>query len=131
VPYGNDVSAEMVNRAAEQLWICHDTDLDKAEHLKEAASLVQNAFALWFLGFRFDPDNMARLGAPPGYRGQHVFYTTFKEEDHERERMSNALVGEALYAGSNDWMTLKYLRWSWDHFTRKIRLDWGQRASAR
>jgi hypothetical protein len=129
VPFGVDTSPAMVNRAAEALWIVHDKDLEdpvKAPHIAEAKTLIQNAAAIWFLGFRFDEDNFVRLGMLPGSQPE-LFYTAFNEPEHERQRITDMLEHRSAYVGATDEMTARFFNRTWSLFTRNIATGWGKR----
>ena len=101
VPYGSAYGLDDMRiwtvKASEGINIIAEGRQDSPAVL-EAQALVERADNVCFLGFAYDPDNLARIGAPknlllPDGRLKNVVATTLGMSQRERWRVSERLFG--------------------------------------
>lgn len=93
-PYGGDLTAHTIQKAAASIQIVSETDAETAE-FKQARNLIAAAERVVFLGFGYFRDNLDKLHIPRVYRGGPapalVLGSAYGFESGERNRVSLAL----------------------------------------
>ena len=86
-PYYADISAELVQTAAEGIRIVHELEGESGdwEGFKQAWGALHTARTIIFLGFGYEPENIRRLlrGAEQSREDNRLFGTTYGKTDSE------------------------------------------------
>lgn len=85
-PYQSNVDAKTLIRSSEGIRIVHESDADKDKEFVNARKLIASADRIFFLGFGYHKENLARLkidDLPSG--GREVLGTSYNMTDKERK----------------------------------------------
>jgi len=83
VPYGAKPGDQVLTQCVESIRIIHEADRDLGE-MQRAQQLLQQASRIYFLGFGYHNDNVARLNPGHWRRATHVAGTAYNMETQER-----------------------------------------------
>jgi hypothetical protein len=108
--YGEIVTVTQLKECATQIHLVHQSG-DTGE-LKRAKLLIEPADIVAFIGFSFDPDNLAKIGCPALLHNKIVYGTCrgFEEEEAKRAAVPFANAGAARVEGFKSWTALEFLR---------------------
>lgn len=93
--YGTVLSPDIVSESSKCIKIVHDDDITKDPFIL-IQLLLEDAEAVYMIGFGYDATNLRRLGITENYSAENIFGTAYEMESGRRKHLSSKVPGICL-----------------------------------